>query len=196
MRSFFAQDLPGRRSGSKIPKIIWFRVWSKHTGYRLGQRTYVSFQYSVLTMLKCTKAAMRKLVREKRTAKIVFVGSTVSMMSFVGYAPYAPGKHALKGLAETLRMEGLLYGIDVHIFLAPTMDSPGLVEENKLKPAITSAIENGDEVLTCEAAAASLLRGEVDSFDCVKHNYSNSNRGAVLMSFMGPLYDLIAWVRL
>ena len=106
------------------------------------------------------KAVVKTLVREKRQGRIVFVGSTVSMMSFIGYAPYAPGKHALKGLAETLRSEGLLYGIDVHIFFAPTMDSPGLSEENKLKQPITNAIEAGDEVLSCEAAAACLLQGK------------------------------------
>lgn len=110
---------------------------------------------------------MKKLVQQHQKGKIVFVGSTVSMMSFVGFASYAPGKHALKGLAETLRSEGLLYGIDVHIFFAPTMDSPGLAEENKLKPAVTTSIEAGDDVLSCEAAAACLLRGESGIHYCI-----------------------------
>lgn len=103
---------------------------------------------------------MKALVRAQRRGTLVFVGSTVSHMSFVGFAPYAPGKYALKGLAESLRSEGLLYGIDVHIFFAPTMDSPGLKEENRLKPKVTVAIEEGDDVVSCEAAAASLVRGK------------------------------------
>ena len=104
-------------------------------------------------------AAVKKLVYEQRPAKIVFVGSTLSLMSFVGYAPYAPGKHALKGLAETLRSECLLYGIDVHIFFAPTMSSPGLEEETKTKPALTQKFEADDEVVSCDTAAAVMIKG-------------------------------------
>lgn len=103
-------------------------------------------------------AAVKRLVHEGRPGKIVFVGSTVSIMSFIGYAPYAPGKHALKGLAETLRSECVLYDIDVQIFFAPTMDSPGLVEELKTKPPLTKKIEDGDDVLSCDKAAAVLVK--------------------------------------
>ena len=80
-------------------------------------------------------------------------------MSFLGYSSYTPGKHALKGLAETLRSEGLLYDIDVHIFFAPAMDSPGLAEETRIKPVLTRKFEEDDKILSCEEAAKSLLGG-------------------------------------
>ena len=80
-------------------------------------------------------------------------------MSFLGYSSYTPGKHALKGLAETLRSEGLLYDIDVHIFFAPAMDSPGLAEETKIKPALTRKFEEDDNILSCEDAAEAMLKG-------------------------------------
>ena len=80
-------------------------------------------------------------------------------MSFLGYASYSPVKHALKGLAETLRSEGLLYGIDVHIFFAPAMNSPGLVEETKTKPELTRKFEEDDVILSCETVADALLKG-------------------------------------
>ena len=141
-----------------MEQAYWVQAWSAHV-----RDIITSPGSSRDSFFSCTKAAMKKLVQQSRQGRIVFVGSIVSLMSFIGYAPYAPGKHALKGLAESLRSEGLLYGIDVHIFFAPTMDSPGLAEENKLKPAITSVIETGDEVLSCEAAAACLVRGERSS---------------------------------
>lgn len=50
--------------------------------------------------------------------RIVFIGSTLSLMSFVGYASYSPAKHALRGLADTLRSELLLYGIKVQVSAA------------------------------------------------------------------------------
>ena len=80
-------------------------------------------------------------------------------MSFLGYSSYTPGKHALKGLAETLRSEGLLYDIDVHIFFAPAMDSPGLAEETMIKPALTRKFEEDDNILSCEDAAEAMLKG-------------------------------------
>lgn len=37
------------------------------------------------------------MAREKARGKIVFVSSLLGYMSIVGYAPYAPGKFALRG---------------------------------------------------------------------------------------------------
>ena len=122
-------------------------------------------------------------------------------MSFLGHASYAPGKHALKGLAETLRSEGLLYDIDVSIFFAPTMDSPGYADEVRTKPALAAEFEDGDEILSCDMAAASLLKG-VERGDhhiaatFLGRVFYNSARGAAPLTnlFLGPFYDCISWV--
>lgn len=63
------------------------------------------------------------------------------------------------GLAETLRSELALYHIDVQLFQACTMYTPGFENENKTKPPITKKIEEGDEGLTPEVAAARMLKG-------------------------------------
>ncbi|KAI5121963.1 hypothetical protein M0805_002034 [Coniferiporia weirii] len=149
------------------------------------------------------QAAMKALVRAGRPGKIVFVGSTLSLMSFMGYAPYAPGKHALKGLAETLRSEGLLYGIDVQIFFAPTMDSAGLAQEMKSKPALTASFEAGDDVLSCDDAARVMLRA-VERGDhhigatFITRVFYNSARGAapIVNPIVGPILDCIGWIAL
>jgi len=51
----------------------------------------------------------------------------------------------------------LLYDIDVHCYFAGTIDSPGLQQENKTKPKITSEIE-GDDRISPDQAAKSLYR--------------------------------------
>ncbi|KIJ64202.1 hypothetical protein HYDPIDRAFT_112154 [Hydnomerulius pinastri MD-312] len=104
-------------------------------------------------------AAAKEMVKRGTKGKIVLVSSTLGFMSFVGYASYSPAKHALRGLAEALRSELLLYGISAHIFFPPTMYTPGFDEENKTKPPITRKIEETDDGLSAEAAAIGLFKG-------------------------------------
>ncbi|EPQ55594.1 oxidoreductase [Gloeophyllum trabeum ATCC 11539] len=104
-------------------------------------------------------AVTKKMVEQQRKGKICFVSSTLGYMSFIGYASYSPPKHALRGLADTLRSELILYDIDVHIFFPPTMFTPGYEEENKTKPKITLKIEEDDSGLQPNQAAAGLLKG-------------------------------------
>ncbi|ETW74922.1 hypothetical protein HETIRDRAFT_423527 [Heterobasidion irregulare TC 32-1] len=105
------------------------------------------------------RAISRLMVQQSRTGKIVFVSSTLGLMTLPGYGAYLPAKHALRGLADMLRVELLLYGIDVHIFFPPTMLTPGYEAENQVKPRITREFEEDDTPLTPEDAAATLLKG-------------------------------------
>jgi len=76
------------------------------------------------------------------------------------------------GLAESLRNELILYGIDVHLFLPATIFSPGFENEQRLKPDITKKIEGPDEGLTPDQVAAQLIKGTLRLFfhshRCVK----------------------------
>lgn len=101
------------------------------------------------------------MIRTRKKGKICFVSSTLGYMSLIGYASYAPAKHALRGLADTLRSELQLYSIDVQIFFPCTMFTPGYEEENKTKPRITLKIEESDSGLTAEQAARSMLTGSM-----------------------------------
>ncbi|KAG8934336.1 3-dehydrosphinganine reductase [Tulasnella sp. 417] len=117
-----------------------------------------------------------------RGGKIVFVGSTLSFMSFVGWASYSPPKHALRGLADTLRNECLLYGTDVHMFFASTMKTPGYETEMKTKPKITAAIEGEDGVLV-EDSAKKMLSGisaghSHIAYDLVTNLFRTTTRGS------------------
>lgn len=64
------------------------------------------------------------------------------------------------GLAESLRSELILYGIDVHAYFPATILSPGFDEENKTKPKVTLEIEGADEGLTPAQCAKGLLKGK------------------------------------
>ncbi|KAJ7086139.1 oxidoreductase [Mycena belliarum] len=104
-------------------------------------------------------AAAKKMVREGSKGKIVFVSSLLGYMSFIGYASYTPAKHALRGLADTLHSEFMLYDIDIHIFFPATMLTPGYDEENKTKPKIVLEIESADDGLTADVAAKAMIQG-------------------------------------
>ena len=126
---------------------------------------------------------------------------------------------SLSGLAETLRSELLLYSVSVHIFFPGTIFSPGLTQENKLKPKITLKIEEADDGLTPELAAEGLLHGMPSDFvnwldpsfwntgvqkghfhisaDLLGSIFRSSTRGSTPHNnvFMDAIYGFIGWVR-
>ncbi|KAJ6485110.1 oxidoreductase [Mycena vitilis] len=150
----------------------------------------------------CTAlAAAKRMARDRLPGKICFTSSFLGYMSFIGYASYSPGKHALRGLAETLRSELLLYNIGVHIFFPGTIHSPGYIEENKTKPKITLKIEETDDGMQPDKVADALLRGvQRGDFhitaDLLGDLFRSSTRGAtphnnVLMDIIYSLFGRI-----
>jgi len=144
-------------------------------------------------------AAAKQMAREnKKGGKIVLVSSTLGYMSFLGFASYSPGKHALRGLADTLQSEMMLYGVDVHIFFPATIFSPGYDEEIKIKPRIVKNIEGTSDGLQ---AALALLKGVENgdvhiTADLLTSLFRASTRGAVCRSnwLLDALFDLIAFI--
>ena len=111
------------------------------------------------TALCTAHAAAAYMKQNQIPGKIIFTGSFLSFMGMFGYSQYSPMKYAIRGLAECLRSELQMYGIQVHMYFPATILSPGLEEENKTKPALTLEIEGQDEGLSPEACAQHLLRG-------------------------------------
>ena len=111
------------------------------------------------TALCTAHAAAAYMKQNQIPGKIIFTGSVLSFMGMFGYSQYSPMKYAIRGLAECLRSELQMYGIQVHMYFPATILSPGLEEENKTKPALTLEIEGQDEGLSPEACAQHLLRG-------------------------------------
>ncbi|KAJ7938221.1 oxidoreductase [Mycena leptocephala] len=139
-------------------------------------------------------AAAKKMVRDGSKGKIVLVSSTLGYMSFVGWASYSPAKHALRGLADTLQSEFMLYDIDIHIFFPPTMFTPGYEEENKTKPQLVLDIESTDDGITPEAAAHALVQGIQRGYthitaDMITELFRASTRGVAPKH--NPLLDIV-----
>ncbi|EKC98662.1 oxidoreductase [Trichosporon asahii var. asahii CBS 8904] len=141
-------------------------------------------------------------VKNRVSGTLTFVSSFLGYTSFAGYSPYAPGKYALRGLADSLRSELQLYGIKVHLYMPAGILSPGYENEQKTKPAITKKIEEGDTPIAPEKAAGLLIRGiERGEYqitnDLVTDLVRSVSRGPVPSN--GPLdyvYGLIAAVGL
>jgi len=53
----------------------------------------------------------------------------------------------------------ILHNIDIHLFMPAGIDSPGFVEEEKEKPAVTKKIEESDEQISAEKCAEYLIAG-------------------------------------
>ena len=71
------------------------------------------------------------------------------------------------GLAEALQAEFLMYGIDIHIVFPGTIFSPGLDEENKIKPKITLKLEETDDGMHPDKIAEHMLSGTCTNFHTI-----------------------------
>ena len=61
---------------------------------------------------------------ERRRGHLVLIASTVAFVGIYGYSAYAPAKHAVRGLAETLRPELKPHGITVACAYPPDTETP------------------------------------------------------------------------
>jgi 3-dehydrosphinganine reductase len=84
---------------------------------------------------------------------ITFTSSVMGFMAIMGYATYVPSKYAIFGLAEILRHELLPYNIKISILFPVDTDTPGLEEENKLKPEECKIISETGTVMSAEEVA-------------------------------------------
>lgn len=104
-------------------------------------------------------------------SKIVFTGSVLSVMSFVGYSAYAASKYALKGLSDSLRSELLPYNVDVHICILGNIDTEAFVKEDRLKPSVTKLIEGKSTAQSPEYVASCVLAGLINNRYCITNEF-------------------------
>jgi 3-dehydrosphinganine reductase len=108
--------------------------------------------------LYLTKAILPGMLA-RSSGHVGFVSSLVGLMGVFGYTAYAPSKFALRGLAESLRLELKPRGIRVSICYPADTDTPGYANENRTKPDETRAIEGKVKIMPPEEAARKLLEG-------------------------------------
>ncbi len=77
---------------------------------------------------------------ERGGGRLVFVSSGAAFCGLYGYAAYGASKFAVRGLAESSRVELARRGISVSIAYPPDTDTPQLAEELPKRSAVTSRI--------------------------------------------------------
>ena len=97
------------------------------------------------------------LTRKRGT--IAFTSSVCGYLGIMGYATYAPTKHALAGLAEVLRNELKPRSIKIAILFPPDTRTPGFHQENETKPPECALLSEKAELLEPEAVAESFIQG-------------------------------------
>lgn len=108
--------------------------------------------------LHAVRAVVPSMV-DRRRGHLVLVASTVAFVGIYGYSAYAPAKHAVRGLAETLRPELKPHGITVACAYPPDTDTPGLDRENAHKPDATRRISGGIAPRPAAAVATAIVQG-------------------------------------
>jgi len=98
---------------------------------------------------------------EKEAKHIIMTGSVATMVVIPGYIPYVPSKAAMRGVAEGLHMELMMYpqNVQVHLVTPGTILSPGFEQEQLSKPEITKSLEKSDPKLTPDEAARAAING-------------------------------------
>jgi NAD(P)-dependent dehydrogenase (short-subunit alcohol dehydrogenase family) len=80
-------------------------------------------EINVIGQLAVTQAFM-PLLREHGSARIVFTSSIGGRVAAPFIGPYAASKHALNGMAESLRRELLPFGMGVSVLAPATVSTP------------------------------------------------------------------------
>ena len=128
-------------------------------------------------------------MRASRSGRIVFVASAMSLTAFAGFSGYCASKWAIRGFAECLQSEIKPYNVDISVYYATTMDTPGLSRENSAKPFVTTELESVGESISAKKAAEILFRGlSRNQFEI------SADLGAELMSMgalMSPYHNLV-----
>lgn len=93
---------------------------------------------------------------------LVFTASVLALYAIVGYSPYNPTKWALRGLADTLTQEAMLYPdqpVKIHVVYPGSILSPGFEREQRSKPDVTLELEKDDPKLTPDQVAERAIAG-------------------------------------
>ncbi|MET0234110.1 MAG: SDR family oxidoreductase [Kibdelosporangium sp.] len=113
---------------------------------------------------------------------IVAISSATGILGIFGYTAYSPAKFAVRGLMESLRDELKPHGVHVACVYPPDVDTPQLVDENRYKPAETSAISGSVRPMSAEAVATAIVRA------IERKRYAvYPDRSIALLAGLGPL---------
>ncbi|KAJ0093014.1 hypothetical protein Patl1_25433 [Pistacia atlantica] len=92
-------------------------------------------------------------------ASIAFMSSQAGQVGIYGYTAYSASKFGLRGLAEALQQEVIVDNIHVSLIFPPDTETPGLEEETKRRPQLTSIIAASSGAMKADEVAKKALHG-------------------------------------
>lgn len=107
------------------------------------------------------KAAL-PLIKKRQNggpASIALMSSQAGQVGIYGYTAYSASKFGLRGLAEALQQEVIADDIHVSLIFPPDTETPGLEEENKRRPRLTSIIAASSGAMKADEVAKKALDG-------------------------------------
>lgn len=107
-----------------------------------------------------TRVILPEMISRK-SGHIVYVSSVVGFLGMVGYTAYAPTKFAIKGFADSLRLELKNTGIDLSIVFPPDTETPSLAAERPFQPPILVAMNENAPPLSATTVAAAIRKGVI-----------------------------------
>lgn len=97
--------------------------------------------------------------------RITLVASGAAFIGIAGYSGYAPGKFAVRALAEILRLELAEDGIAVSFTAPPDTETPQLAGEKPKRPQVTRLIsEQGGTMTALQVAERMIAQAERGAF--------------------------------
>ncbi|CAM8988354.1 unnamed protein product [Rhodiola kirilowii] len=92
-------------------------------------------------------------------AAIAFMSSQAGQVGIYGYTAYSASKFGIRGFAEALQHEVIAANIRVSLIFPPDTETPGLEEENKTRPQLTSIIAGSSSAMKADEVAKIALSG-------------------------------------
>jgi|GEM_PF-127557 len=169
------------------------------------ERWREQFETNVFGLVAVTRAVLPAM-RRQGGGRIVLVGSVSGRIGFPGLSPYSASKHAVEGLAESLRLELKPFGIFVSIVepasyrtpiwqkglrdaMLPPADSPYAPMYRKLQPLFQQSAESGGDP---EKVAAAIVRALTDRRPKLRYAPTLQERTVLAMKSLVP-WSWIEW---
>ncbi|MHA1726734.1 MAG: SDR family oxidoreductase [Promethearchaeota archaeon] len=96
---------------------------------------------------------------KEKNGHIINFSSMMGYFGIMGYAAYAPTKHAIVGLSEALRNELIPYNIKISVVYPPDTNTPGLQKENETKPEECKMLSESAKILEPEEVGDVVIDG-------------------------------------
>lgn len=141
--------------------------------------------YGTLYTIKAVEPEMKS----KKTGQICIIASGAALIGIFGTSAYCTSKYALRGLADSLRSEFLLNGINLSIAYLPDTDTPLSRKVAKFKPYETQLIMGTGGFYSAKSVAKRIYNG----IGKRKFNIIKGSAIYILFHFGSLLMPLTQW---